>query len=43
MKSLQWGATGMSSISANFYPEVHSWLCRHANDPAKKADGIWLQ
>ncbi|MGM9510917.1 dihydrodipicolinate synthase family protein [Larkinella sp. GY13] len=41
--SLQKGARGMSPISGNFYPEIHSWLCRNANDPSKKADLDWIQ
>ncbi|GAB3246512.1 hypothetical protein GCM10027347_01420 [Larkinella harenae] len=42
-ESLQKGATGMSPISGNFYPEIHSWLCQHASDPKKVADVQWIQ
>ncbi|RAJ94119.1 4-hydroxy-tetrahydrodipicolinate synthase [Larkinella arboricola] len=42
-ESLQKGAKGMSPISGNFYPEIHSWLCQYANDPAKLADVNWIQ
>lgn len=41
--SLQKGARGMSPISGNFYPEIHSWLCKYANDPSKAADVQWIQ
>lgn len=43
MYSLQMGATGMSSISGNFYPEVLVWMCNHAADPARQDDVRWLQ
>ncbi|MFC5408234.1 dihydrodipicolinate synthase family protein [Larkinella bovis] len=42
-ESLQKGAAGMSPISGNFYPEIHSWLCQYANDPSKAADVQWIQ
>ncbi|MFD1140654.1 dihydrodipicolinate synthase family protein [Larkinella insperata] len=42
-ESLQKGAKGMSPISGNFYPEIHSWLCQYANDPAKSAEVNWIQ
>ncbi len=43
LKSLQLGGKGMSPISGNFYPEIHSWLCKNANNPAKIKDAIWIQ
>jgi len=43
MYSLQMGATGMSSISGNFYPEILVWMCNHANDPDRQEDVRWLQ
>jgi 4-hydroxy-tetrahydrodipicolinate synthase len=43
MYSLQSGATGMSSISGNFYPEVMVWMCNNANNPDKLEDVKWLQ
>ncbi|RRB14251.1 dihydrodipicolinate synthase family protein [Larkinella knui] len=43
VESLQKGARGMSPISGNFYPEIHSWLCQYANDPSKAADLSWIQ
>ena len=42
-ESLQKGARGMSPISGNFYPEIHSWLCKYVNDPSKAADVNWIQ
>ena len=41
--SLQNGATGLSCIAGNFYPEVFSWLCEHVNDASRAADVRWLQ
>ncbi len=43
LKSLQLGGKGMSPISGNFYPEIHSWLCKNANKPGKIKDAIWIQ
>ena len=43
MYSLQMGATGMSSISGNFYPEVLVWMCNNAADAARQEDVRWLQ
>src|ERR1700760_2866057 len=43
MYSLQMGATGMSSISGNFYPEILVWMCDHATDPDRQEDVRWLQ
>lgn len=43
MYSLQMGATGMSSISGNFYPEILVWMCNNATDPGKQEDVRWLQ
>jgi len=42
-QSMQWGATGLSSIAGNFYPEVMSWLCNHVMDDEFKDDVEWLQ
>lgn len=41
--ALQKGARGMSPISGNFYPEIHSWLCQYASDRSKAADVQWIQ
>lgn len=41
--SLQHGAKGMSSISGNFYPEIMTWMCNHANDPEELENAVWLQ
>lgn len=41
--SLQMGATGLSSISGNFYPEIMSWMVANASDPAKQEEVRWLQ
>ena len=43
MYSLQMGATGMSSISGNFYPEILVWMCNNANDPQQQENVRWLQ
>ena len=43
MYSLQMGATGMSSISGNFYPEILVWMCNNANDPGQQENVRWLQ
>lgn len=43
MDSLQLGAKGMSCIAGNLYPELFSWMCTNANNPAKQADVLWLQ
>lgn len=43
MYSLQMGATGMSSISGNFYPEILVWMCNNANDPDQQENVRWLQ
>ena len=43
LQSLQKGAKGMSPISGNFYPEIHTWLCKNANNPAKTEDAKWIQ
>lgn len=41
--SMRNGATGMSSISGNFYPEILVWMVNNANNPAKKEQVNWLQ
>jgi 4-hydroxy-tetrahydrodipicolinate synthase len=43
LASLQKGGSGMSPISANFYPEILTWLCDNANNPAKSSDANWIQ
>ena len=43
MDSLQLGARGMSCIAGNLYPELFSWMCANATNPAKQADVTWLQ
>ena len=43
VESLRKGGRGMSPISGNFYPEIHTWLCRYADDPSKSADVAWIQ
>ena len=37
------GASGMASISGNFYPEILGWMCNNATDPGKQEDVKWLQ
>jgi len=41
--SMTRGATGMSSISGNFYPEIMVWMVDHANDPERQEDVRWIQ
>ncbi len=41
--SLREGGAGLSPISANFYPEILTWLCENADNPAKKDQVDWLQ
>ena len=41
--SMSQGATGMSSISGNFYPEIMVWMVDHANDPDRQEDVRWIQ
>ncbi len=36
LESLRYGASGYSSVMANFHPELYVWLCAHKND--EKAD-----
>jgi 4-hydroxy-tetrahydrodipicolinate synthase len=41
--SMSQGATGMSSISGNFYPEIMVWMVDHAKDPDRQEDVRWMQ
>ncbi|MGJ7032242.1 dihydrodipicolinate synthase family protein [Niabella hirudinis] len=41
--SMQRGATGMSSVSGNFYPEVLVWMVKNANNPEQQETAKWLQ
>ena len=41
--SLKHGASGLSAIAGNFYPEILVWMCNFANDPACQDDAKWLQ
>jgi 4-hydroxy-tetrahydrodipicolinate synthase len=43
MYSLQMGASGMSSIAGNFYPEILVWMVNHANNPEQQETVKWLQ
>ena len=43
LQSLQKGGKGMSPISGNFYPEIHTWLCKNANNPDKIEEASWIQ
>ncbi|MES1216819.1 MAG: dihydrodipicolinate synthase family protein [Bacteroidota bacterium] len=43
MYSLQMGAKGMSAIAGNFYPEIFTWMCNNATNPARQEDVKWLQ
>jgi 4-hydroxy-tetrahydrodipicolinate synthase len=41
--SLRNGATGLSCIAGNCYPEAFAWLCANVNDASKATDVEWLQ
>jgi 4-hydroxy-tetrahydrodipicolinate synthase len=41
--SLKRGATGMSAIAGNFFPEIMVWLCDHVLDPEKSSAVEWIQ
>ncbi|AQG77992.1 dihydrodipicolinate synthase family protein [Spirosoma montaniterrae] len=41
--SLRLGASGLSPIAANYFPEVVAWLCQHVHDPAEQETVDWLQ
>lgn len=43
LASMQLGGAGMSPISANFYPEILTWLCENANEPSKSEETKWIQ
>ncbi|GLU53955.1 dihydrodipicolinate synthase family protein [Dyadobacter frigoris] len=43
LEALQNGAKGLSPISGNFYPEIHSWLCENANNLSRSAEASWIQ
>jgi len=43
MYSLQMGARGLSAIAGNFYPEIFSWMCNNASNPARIEDVKWIQ
>lgn len=36
--SLRAGASGLSCIQGNIYPELIVWICKHFNDAARQAD-----
>ncbi len=36
--SLKLGASGISAIAGNYYPEVLNWICRNYNDSDKQED-----
>jgi len=38
LESLRYGASGYSSVMANFHPELYAWLCDNVND--EKADRL---
>ena len=43
MYSLQMGASGLSTIAGNFYPDVFAWMCNNATNPDRQEDVKWLQ
>jgi 4-hydroxy-tetrahydrodipicolinate synthase len=43
MNSLQAGASGMSAISGNFYPEILVWMCNNATNPEKQKEVKYIQ
>lgn len=38
LESLRYGASGYSSVMANFHPELYAWLCNNVND--ERADRL---
>ena len=38
LESLRYGASGYSSVMANFHPELYVWLCKNIND--ERADRL---
>lgn len=43
LTSLQSGASGLSAIAGNYYPEVLSWLCKYYDDPYKQEDVRFME
>ena len=41
--SLKAGGAGLSPVSANFYPEILSWVCRNTSDSRQKENLTWIQ
>lgn len=41
--SLRLGASGLSPIAANYFPEITAWLCRQVDTPAEQENVAWLQ
>jgi Dihydrodipicolinate synthase/N-acetylneuraminate lyase len=40
---IQAGGSGLSPIAGNFFPELFSWICDHANEPALSAQLAFMQ
>lgn len=43
VSSLRAGASGLSAIAGNYFPEVLTWLCRHVNEASRRETVDWLQ
>lgn len=41
LASLKLGAHGFSGVSANFFPDLWVWLCRHIGDEAETAERLY--
>ena len=41
--SLRAGASGLSAIAGNYFPEILTWLCRNVNSDAQQETVAWLQ
>ncbi|GGG85594.1 dihydrodipicolinate synthase family protein [Parapedobacter pyrenivorans] len=40
---IQRGGSGLSPIAGNFFPEIFSWICEHANKPDQSAQLEYMQ
>ena len=43
LDALQFGANGISSLSATFFPEIVSWMCNNATNTEKQNQLKWIQ
>lgn len=40
---IQTGGSGLSPIAGNFFPEIFSWICEHANNPGLSVQLEYMQ